>query len=473
MATKTELLVQGILDNVGGKGNVTSITNCMTRVRMTFKDESKVNEASLKKVEGVMGVVKSGNQYQVVVGPGTSTKVAQSLSQITGVKDTVDSRSFGNADDVKKDMKARYEKPFSKVLKTISSIFIPLIPAFIASGLIMGINNLLKNPLILPGFAAANPALVGLLGIFGQAIFAYMTILVGYNAAKEFGGSPAIGAVMAGILMHPALADITLFGAKLVPGRGGIIAVLLVVFVAATIEKSVRKVMIESLDLILTPLITVLAAGAIAIFILQPLGGAISTAIGRTVTTAIEGGGFLVGALLAGTFLPLVMTGIHQGLTPIHADLIATKGFTILLPILAMAGAGQVGASIAVYVKTKNKRLKKTIASALPVGILGVGEPLIYGVTLPLGKPFLGACIGGACGGAFVAGIGNVGAVALGLSGIPLAAAIASGGAITYLIGVLIAYVGGFAATSLIGFTDPVEEEDDVQAVNPMKTVRA
>lgn len=473
MATKTELLVQGILDNVGGKDNVTSITNCMTRVRMTLRDESKVNEASLKKVEGVMGVVKSDNQYQVVVGPGTSTKVAQSLSQITGVKDTVDSRSFGNADDVKKDMKARYEKPFSKVLKTISSIFIPLIPAFIASGLIMGINNLLKNPLILPGFAAANPALVGLLGIFGQAIFAYMTILVGYNAAKEFGGSPAIGAVMAGILMHPALADITLFGAKLVPGRGGIIAVLLVVFVAATIEKSVRKVMIESLDLILTPLITVLAAGAIAIFILQPLGGAISTAIGRTVTTAIEGGGFLVGALLAGTFLPLVMTGIHQGLTPIHADLIATKGFTILLPILAMAGAGQVGASIAVYMKTKNKRLKKTIASALPVGILGVGEPLIYGVTLPLGKPFLGACIGGACGGAFVAGIGNVGAVALGLSGIPLAAAIASGGAITYLIGVFIAYVGGFAATSLIGFTDPVEEEDDVLAANPMKTVRA
>lgn len=473
MATKTENLVQGILDNVGGKDNVASITNCMTRVRMTFKDESRVNEASLKKVEGVMGVVKSDNQYQVVVGPGTSTKVAQSLSKITGVKDVVDNRSFGNADDVKKDMKARYEKPFSRVLKTISSIFIPLIPAFIASGLIMGINNLLKNPLILPGFAAANPALVGLLGIFGAAIFTYMTILVGYNAAKEFGGSPAIGAVMAGILMHPALADITLFGTKLVPGRGGIIAVLLVVFVASTIEKAVRKVMIESLDLILTPLITVLASGAIAIFILQPLGGAISEAIGRTVTTAIEGGGFLVGALLAGTFLPLVMTGIHQGLTPIHADLIATKGFTILLPILAMAGAGQVGASIAVYMKTKNKRLKKTIASALPVGILGVGEPLIYGVTLPLGKPFLGACIGGAFGGAFVAGVGNVGAVALGLSGIPLAAAIASGGAVTYLIGVLIAYVGGFAATSLIGFTDPVEEEDDVVVAKPMKSVRA
>jgi PTS system sucrose-specific IIC component len=258
--------------------------------------------------------------------------------------------------------------------------------------------------------------------------------------------------------MHPSLGDIVLFGTKLVPGRGGIIAVLLVVFFASKVEKAVRKVMPESLDLILTPLITVLVAGAAAVLVLQPLGGWISESIGRTVTGAISGGGAFIGAALAGTFLPLVMTGIHQGLTPIHADLIASKGFTILLPILAMAGAGQVGASIAVYFKTKNKRLKRTIASALPVGILGVGEPLIYGVTLPLGKPFLGACIGGAAGGAVVAAFGNIGAVAMGLSGLPLAAAIVPGGAMKYLIGVISAYVVGFIATSLIGFNDPVEE---------------
>lgn len=457
MAVKNDRLTSEILENVGGKGNVASITNCMTRVRMTFKDNSKVSTENLKKIEGVMGVVESSGQYQIVVGPGTSTKIAQELEKVTGIKGQVDA-DFGNADAVKKDMKARYEKPFSRVLKSISNIFIPLIPAFIASGLIMGINNLLKNPLVLPGFAAANPALVGLLGIFGAAIFTYMNILVGYNAAREFGGSAALGAVMAGVLMHPSLGDIVLFGTKLVPGRGGIIAVLLVVFFASRVEKAVRKVMPESLDLIITPLVTVLVAGAAAVLVLQPLGGWISESIGKAVTGAISGGGAFIGAALAGTFLPLVMTGIHQGLTPIHADLIASKGFTILLPILAMAGAGQVGASVAVYFKTKNKRLKRTIASALPVGILGVGEPLIYGVTLPLGKPFLGACIGGAAGGAVVAAFGNIGAVAMGLSGLPLAAAIVPGGAMKYLIGVLSAYVVGFIATSLIGFNDPVEE---------------
>src|SRR5699024_10686394 len=136
------------------------------------------------------------------------------------------------------------------------------------------------------------------------------------------------------------------------------------------------------------PLLTILISGYAAVLILQPIGGAISDGIGVAVSGAIEKGGAFTGAILGGTFLPLVMTGLHQGLTPIHADLLDTTGVTTLLPILAMAGAGQVGASFAVLARTKNKRLKQTIGSALPVGILGIGEPLIYGVTLPLGKPF-------------------------------------------------------------------------------------
>ena len=158
--------------------------------------------------------------------------------------------------------------------------------------------------------------------------------------------------------------------------------------------------------------------------------------------------------LLAGVWLPLVMLGIHQAMTPIHVDLISQFGVTILLPILAMAGAGQVGASIAVYFKTKNKFLKKTIASALPVGMMGVGEPLIYGVTFPLFKPFIGACIGGACGGAIEAAF-TVGAATLGISGLPLAAT--TNNIPVYLIGLVVAYVVGFVATWIIGFDDPKE----------------
>ena len=175
-------------------------------------------------------------------------------------------------------------------------------------------------------------------------------------------------------------------------------------------------------SLFLTPLFTFLIAGTIAICVLQPLGGFLSDCIGTAATSAIGSGGAVTGFILGGTFLPMVMLGIHQTLTPIHAELLARYGVTILLPVLAMAGAGQVGASFAVYCKTKNRFLKKTIASALPVGIMGVGEPLIYGVTLPLGKPFIGACIGGACGGAVQAQF-MVGAATLGISGLPLAAA--------------------------------------------------
>jgi PTS system sucrose-specific IIC component len=150
------------------------------------------------------------------------------------------------------------------------------------------------------------------------------------------------------------------------------------------------------------------------------------------------------------------MFGIHQAFTPIHAELISVYGVTILLPILAMAGAGQVGASFAVYLKTKNRFLKKTVASALPVGMLGVGEPLIYGVTFPLGKPFIGACIGGGFGGAVQAHF-MVGAATMGISGLPLAAA--TDKIAVYLLGVLAAYVAGFAATWLLGFDDPEEKD--------------
>ena len=281
-----------------------------------------------------------------------------------------------------------------------------------------------------------------------------MNLLVGRNTMEEFGGTPVLGAILGALLSHPNLAHVTLHGETLVPGRGGIISVLLVAMLASVIEKQVKRFVPEALSLFVTPLVTFLVSGTIAILVLQPVGGALSDLIGNTATGAIAAGGALTGAVLGGTFLPMVMLGIHQTLTPIHAELLARYGVTILLPVLAMAGAGQVGASFAVWCRTKNTRLKKIIASALPVGILGIGEPLIYGVTLPLGRPFLGACIGGACGGAVQAAFG-VGAATLGISGLPLAAA--TDNIPIYLLGLVCAYIGGFVATLVIGFDDPVE----------------
>ncbi|WP_102401414.1 PTS transporter subunit EIIC [Haloimpatiens massiliensis] len=440
-------IAENILALVGGKENVVSVAYCMTRLRLSFVELEKVDIDALKKVEGAMGVVEQAGQVQIVLGPGRVAKVAKEFGEISNME-------VGELDEAKlrhDEIKAKNATPFKLLLRKISSIFIPLIPAFIACGLIMGINNIAVKA---TAGAFAKTTVGGILGVVGGAVFFGLNLFVGVNAAKEFGGSPMLGGTMAAVITHPGLPNVMIGGNPLVPGRGGIIAVLLVVAFSSWLEKKIRKHIPEVLDLLVTPLLVVLISSFAAIFILQPAGGIISESIGTAVKAAIKGGGAITGFVLGGTFLPLVMTGLHQGLTPIHADLLKTTGENLLLPILAMAGAGQVGASIAVYFKTKNKRLKKTIASALPVGIMGIGEPLIYGVTLPLGKPFLGACIGGAFGGACQAGL-KVASISMGLSGIPLAAIVNTPA--FYLIGVLISYVAGFGATYLLGFEDPIE----------------
>lgn len=450
MSTKISNLGNEILKYIGGEENIISFENCMTRLRIRLKDSSLLKKEELENADGVMGVLQSGQEVQIIVGPGTASKVSDYVKEATSIIVT-DNPEFGQADEMKKRVKEQYKAPGSGFLNKIAQIFIPLIPAFIGSGLIMGINNILSVKEI------ASPNVIGLLGAFSGAVFGYLAIMVGMNAAKVFGASTAIGGLMGGITISPVLEGVELFGRQLVPGRGGIISVILVVWFASIVEKNLRKVLPSVVELILTPLLTILISGFAAVLVLQPIGGAISDGIGVGVSGAIEKGGAFTGAILGGTFLPLVMTGLHQGLTPIHADLIDTTGVTTLLPILAMAGAGQVGASFAVLARTKNKRLKKTISSALPVGILGIGEPLIYGVTLPLGKPFIGACVGGAVGGAIVAPA-KVGAMSMGISGLPLAMLIKPGGVGIFILGILGAYVGGFIATLLLGFDDPVEE---------------
>jgi len=311
------------------------------------------------------------------------------------------------------------------------------------------------------GDAYKTTTAAGIIGLIGNGVFSILSILVGVNAAKEFGSQmPMMGGVLGGILSSTALAKITLFGKALTPGRGGIISVILVVVLACYIEKACRKFVPDVLDLFVTPLVTLTISVLVALFILQPVGGFISDSIGLVVAQTIASNNIVVsvisGAISGGLFLPLVMTGMHQALTPIHADLIANVGFTVLLPILATAGMAQVGATIAVLRKTKNERLKKIAKNGLVPGFLGIGEPLIYGVTLPLGKPFLGACLGAAVGGAVMA-MFKVGAVAIGVSGLPLALLIANGKMGVFLIGVLVSYIGGYFFTSVLGFEDPVD----------------
>ncbi|WP_133015911.1 PTS transporter subunit EIIC [Clostridium cuniculi] len=450
-----EAIAKRLVALVGGKENIKSVENCMTRCRLELVDPTKADIEAIKNAEGTLGVVEAKGQLQVIYGPGKVNKITEEVKKIVGTRVVI-------GDEAVKATKARLQEKnntkFKNILKKLGNIFIPMIPLFVACGLVLAVNNIAG---VYFGDAYKTTNAAQIIGLIGNAVFSILSILVGVNAAKEFGSQmPMLGGALGGVLTSSTLANITLFGKELTPGRGGIISVILVVALAVFVEKQCRKFVPDVLDLFVTPLVTLTVSVLAALLVLQPIGGAISDGMGILVANTIASENIFVsvfsGAISGGLFLPLVMTGMHQALTPIHADLIATVGYTILLPALAAAGMAQVGATLAVVKKTKNQRLKKTAKNGLVPGILGIGEPLIYGVTLPLGKPFLGACLGAAVGGAVMAFF-KVGAVALGVSGLPLALLIADGKMLVFLIGVLASYVAGYFFTAILGFEDPVE----------------
>ncbi|MPQ31279.1 PTS sugar transporter subunit IIC [Clostridium estertheticum] len=448
-------IAKNLVDLVGGKSNIISVINCMTRCRLKLKDSLKARIGEIKKSEGVLGIVETDGELQVIYGPGKVNKITEEVKKII-------EKSVLLGEDAVSETKGRLKQKnntkFKNMLKRLGSIFIPLIPLFVACGLILAVNNIAG---VYFGVEYKTTTAAKIIGLIGNGVFSILSILVGVNTAKEFGSQmPMMGGVLGGILSSAELAKITLFGKALTPGRGGIISVIIVVVLACFIERTCRKFVPDVLDLFVTPLLTLTISVLAALCILQPIGGFISYSIGIVVAKTIASNNMVVSVISGGIsgalFLPLVMTGMHQALTPIHADLIANVGFTVLLPVLATAGMSQVGATIAVLRKTKNERLKKVARNGLVPGFLGIGEPLIYGVTLPLGKPFLGACLGAGAGGAVMA-MFKVGAVAIGVSGLPLALLIANGKIGLFLIGVVVSYIGGYFFTSILGFEDPVD----------------
>lgn len=453
MAGENQKLAKAILEQLGGAANISSYTHCMTRLRVQPSDESLVNKEALRKIDGVLGLVEE-ETLQIIIGPGKVNSVTEEFGKLVESEGGIDLKD--RAASVKSEINKKNATPFKLFLRKIASIFIPLIPALVASGLITGISKALIQAEVL----AADSQLAIILTVIGGGLFTYLGILVGINAAKEFGGSPALGGLAGILIINPAAATITLFGEELLPGRGGLIGVLMAAIFIAIVEKNVRKFVPQSIDIIVTPTIALLITGIVTYIVFMPIGGFISDTITNGLLAVLDIGGAVAGFVLGATFLPLVVTGLHQGLTPVHLELINSIGDDPLLPILAMGGAGQVGAAFAIYFKTKKARLKRAIGGALPSGILGIGEPLIFGVTLPLGRPFLTACLGAGVGGAFQA-MFNVATVAVGVSGIPLAFIVVPGEVIYYLIGLVIAYVAGFIFTYLFGFKDEMAGEFD------------
>lgn len=479
--TKEQQLAERIIAAVGGMDNIDSVMNCMTRVRIKVLDENKVDDQELRHIDGVMGVIHD-ERIQVVVGPGTVNKVANHMAELSGVKlgdriphnhndsEKMDYKSYA-ADKAKANKEAHKAKQkngkLNKVLKSIANTFIPLIPAFIGAGLIGGIAAVLSN-LMVAGYISGAwiTQLIAVFNVIKDGMLAYLAIFTGINAAKEFGATPGLGGVIGGTTLLTGIAGKNILmnvftGEPLQPGQGGIIGVIFAVWILSIVEKRLHKIVPNAIDIIVTPTIALLIVGLLTIFIFMPLAGFVSDSLVSVVNGIISIGGVFSGFIIGASFLPLVMLGLHHIFTPIHIEMINQSGATYLLPIAAMAGAGQVGAALALWVRCKrNTTLRNTLKGALPVGFLGIGEPLIYGVTLPLGRPFLTACIGGGIGGAVIGGIGHIGAKAIGPSGVSLLPLISDNMYLGYIAGLLAAYAGGFVCTYLFGTTKAMRQTD-------------
>lgn len=355
---------------------------------------------------------------------------------------------------------------FQRFARTLSNIFVPIIPAIVASGLLMGVLGMGKTF----GWFTTDSSLFELLDMFSNTAFVFLPIILAFSAAKEFGANPYLAAALGGILIHPALQNawtvgngisgyFTLFGMNFakIGYQGTVLPILIAVWVMSIIEKNLRKIIPNMLDIILTPFLTILITGFISITIIGPLGRVIGDGISFGLEYIYTTLGVFAGILLGGSYSSIVITGMHHSFHAIEANLLANPniGKNFLLPIWSMANVAQGGAAIAVFLKSKNTTLKSI---ALPAGLsclLGITEAALFGVNLRLGKPFIGAVIGGALGGAYIT-LTKVSMNAVGVTGIPGISIVQPESMLNYIIALLISFIGAALATLALGFKDEV-----------------
>ncbi|MGH4051574.1 MAG: sucrose-specific PTS transporter subunit IIBC [Clostridium sp.] len=446
-----------ILELIGGKENIDSAAHCATRLRLVLKNDSLIKKDEIENLELVKGSFLNGGQYQIILGQGIVNKVYEQFALEANIDET-------STSDVKRNAMKKLN-PIQKIARILSNIFVPIIPAIVASGLLMGTLGALK------AFGLESLSQTWwwtMLDWFSSSAFIFLPILVAFSAAKEFGTNPYLAAVIGGIMIHPALQNAWTIGGgyKTMPILGGMITmplvgyqgtvlpILLVIWIMSIIEKRIRKIVPDILDLFLTPFLTVLITGFLALSIVGPFAMLIGNGISIFLTFAITKFGLLAGLLFGGTYSIIVITGIHHSFHAIELTLLAKTGANTLLPIWCMSNFAQGGAALAVYFKTKNAKTKSIALPSALSAFLGITEAAIFGVNLKFRKPFLAALAGGAIAGAYVV-LTKVAMNAIGLTAIPALTIVKSGSMVNYVIGLIIALVVSFGATYILG----IEEE--------------
>ena len=417
---------QDILDHVGGSKNIASAAHCATRLRLVIADNKKVSKEALENIDGVKGVFEASGQLQIILGTGTVNKVFAEFIDSAGI--TASSKAEA------KEAAAEKQNWFMRAIKLLGDIFVPIIPAIVASGFLMGIMNSLDF-MNSNGFLQINThsSIYVFANLFSNIAYTFLQILIAFSAAKAFGANQYLGAVIGMIMIHPSLQNaytvateglqqtqsvfFGLFKIDMVGYQGHVIPVIIAVWILAVIEKKLHKIVPEVLDLFVTPLVSVFVTGYLTLSIVGPIfvwaENAILGAIQWMLTLPLGIGSLIMGSLYA----PTVVTGIHQMYTAIDIGQIAKYGVTYWLPLASAANVAQGAAALAVGIKSKDKKIKSLALPSSLSAFMGITEPAIFGVNLRFFKPFIAGCIGGGCG-ALYASLVHLGAKGTGVTGI-------------------------------------------------------
>lgn len=450
-----------ILSAIGGKENLVSAAHCATRLRLVIADNAKVQKTVLENLDGVKGVFEASGQLQIIIGTGTVNKVYDEFIAASGAE-------AASKEAVKAAASAKAPW-YKRAIKSLGDIFVPIIPAIVATGLLNGLLGGLVQ--MFPGMA--DSYIYGLLNIFSNTALTFLPILIAISAAKIFGGNQFLGAVIGMIMIHPSLINawsvsggtetatlwswFGLWDIQNVGYQGHVIPVILSVWLMCAIEKWLHKKVPEMLDLFVTPLVSVLVAGFLSMTLIGPVFSQLETLVLSGAKALIEVP-FGIGAfIMGGVYAPTVVAGVHHMYNAIEMMMLADNGMNTWMPIATAANVAQGAAALAVALKTKNK---KTKAMALPASLsafLGITEPAIFGVNIRFMRPFIAGMIGGACGAA-TASVMNVYATANGVTGL-FGFLITTDSFAGYLLTILVSFAVAFVVSWIMGIKEEAGKE--------------
>ncbi len=462
---KNREIAQRVLAGVGGPENVKSVVHCATRLRFVLKDEAKANTEQLKNDDDIIQVVQSGGQYQVVIG----SHVGDVFQELTSLENFSDKAQESENEKTKGNI-------FNRFVDIISSIFTPFLGAMAGAGVLKGFLTLALTL----GWVTETSGVYTVLFSISDGVFTYLPVMLAFTSAQRFKTNPYLAVALGMALVHPsvtALAGETLsfFGIPVIIGPSGyessVIPIVLAVFIQSYVERFAKRVIPSFLSTILVPLLIFIIMAPITFIAIGPIGTVLGDLLGQAYNSVYSVSPIIAGAVMGGLWQVFVMFGMHWGFIPIMMVNLA-QGSDSLMPMLLPAVLAQGGAALAVFFMTKSIKLKSLAVSSTITSLFGITEPTVYGVTLPLKKPFIAACISGAIGGAFVAfkQVQNFsfGLVSLlSLPGFIPQDTKSISGVIIAIIGTVIAFVLAFILTLVFRFEDPAKSaEKPVQATN-------